>query len=393
MDKNGTLMSPLGLRRLTYYDGIKRTSDLLKTRNFGQGIDSFDLLISNFFIAPATVNFDPMVEEAIFELNRDLSGKMKIPDKLGTKEKPILSSNLLEMSIEEFLVEYSGKNGTNTLVSFLKKNGFTGDLTMVASNINSSTIDQFTRAILSEESNFFYLAFKAIIGSQIKDVEGIGADILNSLGLVKSYINTRLVDKVIAKENLDVSDEEVKNLKATLHNRSISYASGNPEKTIVELVDDLKEGGTLFTAVMKFLNSGKVTLPRSTNKSALAQKMVDYLLKLGYNDSFGDDNQSEETPMDESEITPDDFQSIENVGPVTNEKFLEAGIFTFAHLAKFTVEDLKSKLNEPLTNINYESIITQAQMVTSGQFKKLIEYQDKLNKRNKGQDNPSEPLQ
>ncbi|WAC02666.1 hypothetical protein N7U66_02995 [Lacinutrix neustonica] len=54
---------------------------------------------------------------------------------------------------------------------------------------------------------------------------------------------------------------------------------------------------------MNFLNSGKVTLDRATNKESLAKKMVDYLLKLGYNEEFNHEEE-DNTTQEENQLVP-----------------------------------------------------------------------------------------
>lgn len=372
MNKNGIFSNSRtsklpSLNNLTYYSQIPRTSDLLKSSQF-----SFDnansLLISNFFISPSTMRFDDLVEETIFELNKIITQKMKVAEK----------EDLLNKSIQEVLSLVNKDN--KQLKEFITSEGHTGVITKVASDINSSTIDQLTRAILSEEGIFLYLACRSIIGFEILDYEGISSNIFESVDLVKSYINIQLVDKIIKKENLDVSEKEVEILKEKIENTRISYFPGSPENTVVDLIDDLKSGGKLYFLVMKFLNSGKVTLDRGTDKESLAQKMVDYLLNLGYNEDFEEDNEKND-PQEENPLVPAEFEAIEGVGSVIKKELIEVGIMSFSHLASFSEASLKKRLKKPRANVNYGQILEQAKFIAKGQFKELLAYQDKLNKR------------
>ncbi|MBC9794789.1 hypothetical protein [Sinomicrobium weinanense] len=362
---------------LTYYNEIPRTSDLLKSAEFSVKLSS-DLVISNYYIAPATVKFDSMVEESIYEINQTIYNYLLVPEE---------KQDILNLTLEEYIGKYKSEaKVVNLFKDDLQKKGFSGELIKVASNINASNLNQLTRALLSEEGIFFYLAYRAVIGNDIKDAEGIAANIMDALGLIKSFINIKLVDKVIAKENLNVSESEVQKIKGYLSNKTISYASGSPEKTIVGLIDDFKAGGNLYTMVRDFLTSGKVDLPRNVNIDALIQKMVNYLLKIGYN---YEENETGPVPGETDDnsdgsveiVVPDDFRSaIEGVGDALNRRLTESGITTFSHLASFNNETLKVEMGLE-GNFNYDNIIEQAKLIATGKFKELVKLQDKLYKR------------
>ncbi|WAC02667.1 hypothetical protein N7U66_03000 [Lacinutrix neustonica] len=238
MNKNGTLSESRSsklklpsINNLTYYNQIPRTSDLLKSSQFSMDAAG-SLLISKFFISPATMRFDDLVEESLFELNKIITNRMKVPSKEA----------LLNKSIQELLGEDGNLSAktNNQFKHFITSHGHTGVMTKVASSINNSTIDQLSRAILTEEGIFLFLACRAIIGYEILDCEGISANMFESLDLVKSYVNVQLVDKIIKKESPEVSKKEVKILKDKIENTRISYFPGAPKKTIEELIDDLK---------------------------------------------------------------------------------------------------------------------------------------------------------
>lgn len=377
MNNNGQLLDfknnkLSGIKKLSYYDEIPRTSDLLKSAEFSFN-NSTNLLISNFFIAPSSIRLDEMVEESIFELNTLLTKKMKLPSE----------NDLRDNSVQENIDKYHSAEKLNVFHDFIRSEGHTGVLSKVASSINNSTIDQLSRAILSEEGVFFYLACRAVKGYKILDADGIGANIFESLNIVKSFINAQLVDKVIRKENLNVSDNDRNKLKKAIAEKRLSYFPGNPVKTIVKLVNELKSGGSLFELVLNFLNSGKVNLDRNTNKMVLAQRMVDYLLKLGFNEDY-QDNQNQphnhQEPIQEVKDA-DEFEAIEGVGKVTKKEFIDAGIMSFSQLASFDSDSLKKKLKNPKIHIKYDEIIEQAKLISQGKFKDLLKYQDELNKR------------
>lgn len=415
MIRNGTFKKP-GIKNLSYYEPIPRTSDLLKksSTTCGDG----DLLISNFYIAPPTIRYDDLVEEILFELStvlgKEFCEKVEIDPKKAKDPKKhieyLLKDEVVTRSIEQIIHRFQvQKCKKDFFKNWLLENGHTGELIKVASDLNASTMDPFARSVLSEENIFFYLAYRAVAGNGISDAKGIAANLLDSLGLVKSFINTNLVPKVIEKENLNVSEAEIAKLKDMVRNRSICYFPGDPTRTIVDLIEDLKKGGRYFVLVDNYLNDqDKVTLPKGVDKVSLRKKMVDYLLKNGYKlpgpsippppssgggssgvgvgtgptaSGGGAGSPSITAGSGSPTFIPDNFQIIENVGPETDQKFKEAGILTFCQLAEIEVEELLKKLKDPRTSIKYDTIIKQAKMICEGNLPKLVAYQKELNKR------------
>lgn len=367
MIRNGTL-NKAGAKKLNYYDPIPRTSDLLKKNSCGDD----DLIISNYYIAPATVRFDDLVEEIIYHLNLKLTKHIRLPK----------GEDIATKSIEEIINKYSKPGTTGEIQQWLESNGHTGNLSKVASKFNHSALAQITRAILSEEGIFLYLSYKAVEGHDIKDTAGIGANVLNSLGLVKSYININLVDKVVEKENLNVSEKEKDKLKKMVENRSMCYLPGDPVKSIVGLIEELKNGGDWFDKVDEFLKGEKVKLPKGTDVAALNKKMIKYLLVKGIKLPDSDPSIPAPIPDPKPDHTPEDFTVIENVGPDTDKMLKKYGIYTYAQLAQFKDRSaiLKAFPDFP-TAIRWDTIIKQAQLIYNGKWKELIAYQDELNRR------------
>ncbi len=364
----------------TYYDKITRTSDLL----LGSGklaVPGRTLVPPSYYIAPATTSFDDMVKEALYELNTALSKKMVLPD-----ANTIVSSsikNLLENS------ENTSNSTKETFQSFLQKSGYSGPLIKVASEINTSRVDAFIRTALSNLGIFFFLAYRTIEGNGIKDTSGIATNIMESIGLVQSYVNTKLISKVIKNENLNVTQTEVTKMENYFKNREIDYTPGKPTQIIEAFFVSLKEGGSLFGLVRDFVNSDKVKLPRDINKDELIKKMVDYLVNIGY---VYDENISQDDNLLKSGLLPDagntfdntmvdDFDgAIEGVGAAIQKRFVKAGIKRFAHLASLDNNKLKTLLNDKGIT-DYTDIIKQAKFIADSKFEELIAFQKNLNKK------------
>lgn len=368
MIKNGTFKNVISSKSVapTYYQQIDRTSDLLRTASSSTQ-STFSLLTSNYYIAPSSVTFDDMVEEAIYELNSVVT-KMTPPSKVD-----IITNSILDNS-----VKYPS-NRANDIKAYLEKETYTGILVKVASELNASRLDAFSRAILSEEGIFFYLAYRSIIGHEVVDESGISTKMLDALGIVKSYINVSLVSKIIASENLNVSANEKTHVENYFSNREISYSSGEPEKVIVDYIDKIKSNGSLYRLVVEFINSDKVELKRDVDKDALAQKMVNYLVSIGYVHQEEEASTNEKVANGGSNVIADDFDNaIKGIGPKNEKKFKDAGIFRFYQLAKHDNQSLKTLLGEQTSTIDYSNIIEQAKLISESKFEELIALQKKI---------------
>lgn len=360
--KNVTNMSKPSSVSFTphYYSKIKNIKDLslnnLTTVNLGS------IYKPNYYIAAPKVNYDATVEEVIKNLEYLIDKRIEVP----------LTEDILSFSLQEIVGKYKKDSVDENIKSFLLKEGYSGDLIKVSQDINKSRIDSVTRKILSNENIFFFLAFKTIQGNGITDVKGISTNIIDSVGLIKSYINTEIVDKIITNSSLDVSGSEKAKIKRELKNKSISYLNGEPRKVVLDRIKKIKSGGSLYDVVLKFINDGKVKLPNNVNKNTIVQKMVDYLLQLGY--TTGETNETEEIAPDK----PDDFaKSIDGIGGVINDALVNAGIVRFYQLASYSAQDLKSKLKLQTTSTDFEYIIKQAECIAEGRFDDLIELQNK----------------
>ena len=368
MIKNGTFKKVIGSKPMvsTYYKKIDRTRDLLKTASVATK-KSFTLLASNYYIAPSSVTFDDMVEEAIYELNL-----------LVTKMDPPSSDDILNNSILANSIKYS-TNAKNAIQGYLEKEKHTGVLVKVASELNASKLDALSRAILSEEGIFLYLSYRSIVGHEVTDSSGIASKVLSAINIVKSYINMSLVSKVIRKENLSVTDNERTHVERHFADTEIDYYPGEPSEVITDYIDRIKDSGSLYRMVMDFLTSNKVELPRGTDVDVLAEKMVNYLNSIGYVYQANNGGPSNDGGGSATNGQPDDFDTaIKGVGPKNSDKFKEAGIKRFYQLAGFTNESLKERLGEQDSAVDYSNVIRQAQLIAESKFQELIELQNSI---------------
>jgi hypothetical protein len=139
-------------------------------------------------------------------------------------------------------------------------------------------------------------------------------------------------------------------------------------------VAELKPVGKLQKLVMNFLNSGRVKLPKNTNKTELAQKMVNYLLKIGYNEDFVEVGiPPKNDPQDPVEVQVEDLEVIKGLGEKAKTTLVAAGITTFSALAKLAEDKLKDILQDVQGGFDCAAIIEQAELVAAGKFKKFIE--------------------
>lgn len=375
MTENGTIKSLISSKSEptpTYYKKIDRTSDLLRTASTSTK-STFSLLSSNYYIAPSSASFDEMVEEAIYELN------IKV-----VKMAPPSNVDIITKSIQENSIAYPSSTNNN-IKSYLEKESYTGVLVKVASQLNASRLDGFSRAVLSEEGIFFYLAYRSIVGHEVTDESGIATKMLDALVIVKSYINAALVGKVIASENLSVTDKERLRIQQYFSNREISYNPGDPEVAISEFIDKIKSSGSLYRLVYEFVYSDKVNLKRDVDKEALIHKMVEYLNKLGYvykpegnNNDNGKVVGGGQNPTNTNELEDDFDNAIKGIGPKNQQKFFAAGIKRFYQLAKYDSNSLKEALGEKGSTFDYSNIIEQAKLISESKFEELIALQKKI---------------
>jgi len=320
-----------------------------------------------------------MVDDTLYELNKAISAKMILPP----------GDVVISKSIAQVLEGPSETKGgaVDSFQNHLQKAGYSGTLIKVASDINASRVDSFIRNALSHQGIFFYLAYRTIVGNEITDTSGIATNMMESIGLVQSYVNTVLVDKVIASENLNATTGQIEKIKRYFENREIDYSPGKPSFIIEEFFVSLVEGGSLIGLVRSFVNSDRVKLPRDVNKDDLIQRMVDYLIGIGYVHQVEgtNDSPSEKSgpPMDTGDTgttQTDNLEAIEGIGPATQKRMVTAGIRRYAHLAELSNEELKQKLGDKGIK-SYSEIIEQAQLIASGKFEQLVALQKKLNKK------------
>jgi len=88
----------------------------------------------------------------------------------------------------------------------------------------------------------------------------------------------------------------------------------------------------------------------------------------------------EATPKKEKQADPDDLTKVEGIGPKAAEALVNAGLGTYAKLAKSTPEEIKEVLTEAssrMAHLDPGSWPKQAGMAAEGKWDELNDWQDK----------------
>jgi len=265
---NGILNDNSSASGLTFYQPFKRTNDLADTRTQRAG-KKFRQVEDH--ITPSKEPLDRLVLVAI----SDLSKAMDHVENLPSRDQVVLN-------IEDWLgvigIADEPKNGFK---NFLQNEGLTGKLVSAAKRLNSS-LSNVDRHILASDGLFFYCAYRAIVGFNVRDIDGIIANMLTSLDKVKIQLNQMLVDLVIKNQNLNSSPETTSELKKRFSERAISYDVGAVIPTIVAEFKLIKEQGDLYKIVDDFVKNNNIKLPPRVNKATFTSKMVAYLAEIGF---------------------------------------------------------------------------------------------------------------
>ncbi len=354
-------LNPIKIKVPNYYGAIPRLGD---TRNINLiNFVPIDITPSNFHIASAHAKYDNMVAEIIDNLNTKLKQPIHVTTDniLGDLEALIASSEGDKIKFKAVLL----------------KDGNTAVLTKVASRINTTSIAQSARAVLSKEGIFFYLAYRAIKGNDITDVEGIISQLLKSVSVIKTYINRELVNIVISNEGLSIDNEKLSNLKDVLQYQQFSYERGAPTRYIVKAVKDLKSTGDLPTMVLNFLDENQHSFSRDMNKRELANRMLKYLRGIGYKPQKTSFQRTDSYPTVVKPNKLDKLHFIEGIGEKNEEALHNAGIYTFNAIANLEEEELENIKGITLIQANAKYIIEQALLITQAEFDKLKKLQEK----------------
>ena len=259
-----------------YYQEIPKLDDLattvLRTKKS-------KIVLQQIRIQSSRIPLDELVERCLEDLSQQLFKLNVAPAK-----DDIISKTVTEIVTTDNL----GNNAQKILKKELQRLGHTGKLVQATKKLNSSGLSNTDRQILSKEGILFYTTYRAVIGFETLDTAGINTNILDSLGKVKSHINQVLVDKVIEQLNLEVSDAERQDLKEILSERVISYEKGEVERAILVEFEKIKSAGSLIDLVIDFLNSDEVELPFDADINQIAEKMVQYLVDIGYDPERAD---------------------------------------------------------------------------------------------------------
>jgi len=264
-DFNGILDSDNSTSGLTYYQPFKRTNDLAstQTKKIGKKFRQLEDLIS-----PSNEPLDKLVVESISDLSTKMEKLERIPD------QKIIISNIGEWIDKRNPIEDTFKNHLQNL-------GLTGKLVTVANRLNIS-LNNVDRHILASDGLFFYCAYRAVVGFNVTDADGIIANMIASLDKIKMEVNQNLVDKVIKDQNLKNDATLITKLKSRFAERTIPYEVGMVIPTIVREYKLIDEQGGLFNIVEVFLKKNNIKLPPGIDEAAFSSKMVSYLAEIGY---------------------------------------------------------------------------------------------------------------
>ena len=272
-----------------YYKPIQRTGDLLEDSTvFSKGSSK---LRSEFFIAPARVKVGSLPTRALNQLQQDLNlAQLPTPE------------DVVSMELSDLIAEYKGEQppAENILKAELQQKGFTGEMIQAAQRLNQARLDPIDREILSRSNLATYAFYLAIIGLDVKDVDGIFSNVLESLTKIKRHINQALVDLVLDTRHLKATESDRSYLKAQIAEQNFSYKEGEVSKAILSDYQQLKAGGGLIETINEFLDSDLIKLPDNINREVLIENMVDYLIDNGFNP---DEIDFEEEPdVDEPQV-------------------------------------------------------------------------------------------
>ena len=256
-----------------FYRPIERTGDLVEAANrFRIGSDGRRL--PEFYIAPPRIAFGRLAQEIATELN----GKLLL-ENLPTP------GDVVSLELADLLEKY-GSNPmlmTNVLKEKLASEGLTGAGIAAARKLNESRLDNTDRGLLAFINILMYTFYRAAIGLDVRDAEGIVSNALSSLGKIKSYINRELAKRFITERNLEITDPEMEALQDRVADLNISYVGNDAFPIILEEYQNVKGQGNIIEAVNDFLNSGLVMVPSNINRDYLIQSMISFLRDSGFN--------------------------------------------------------------------------------------------------------------
>ena len=268
-----------------YYRPIERTGDLLKGSTiFAKG--NRQKLRAEIYIAPSRVAIGALPTKALDRFQTQLN-LAEIPS----------PHDSVSLELGELIDQYGGEipPKDNLLKADLQQRGFTGEMIQAAKRLNQARLDPIDREILSRSNLAIYAFYRAIVGLDVEDVDGIFANVLESLTKVKRHLNRVLVEMVVEAKHLEATVEERHYLKQKIGDRTFAYEEGEVSKAVLAAYQQLKSGGGLIEAVNEFLDSNFITLPDNVNREALVQAMVAYLVESGFNPEAIDFEEEEPT--------------------------------------------------------------------------------------------------
>ncbi|MEM9820547.1 MAG: hypothetical protein AAF985_05725, partial [Bacteroidota bacterium] len=409
---NGILHTqPQNSGDLSYYPRIERIGDLADIHTIKEGAPINQPEIR---ITPSRTPLDFLVLRSLDDLSSALNHINKPTE-----------DDIVKMDIQTLLQEYkSDESGQEVLKNVLEQAGFTGKLVQASKRLNTS-LSNVNRHIFSREGLLFYTAFRAIEGLKVEDVDGIITNMMASLEKIKAFINVDLVNRVIEEQHLDVSETELVAVQTKVAQQALPYAPGLVVPAILREVENIKRGGDLFDLVYAFLDSKEVQLPYGTDKSAVAAKMVNYLVEIGFQPQPADEvslsvklaidsaktdvegqikvlrevMEKQQTGMKEQlvkmqtqyealvkevnelkkqNLVGDPLERIKGMDTFSKLKLFDEGIKTFKALSKLKDEELGKVLPTIPYGYTYADLILQAKLIVSGHTKKLKSTQEFL---------------
>ncbi len=265
------LGQPSNGRTGSFYKPINRTDDLISSTNLrgSQGVRPPEL-----YIAPPSAQLGTLPTRLITEL-----------DGLLVFKAPPPPEDVARSEIGELVARFGGGDprARSTLLRELEQKKLTGEITAAARRLNEARLSPVERALLSHNNIALYSLYRAAVGMQVSDVDGITSNALSSLDKVKSYVNRKLVSEVLDRENLARTTAELTQLQNRLAERNLSYREGEAERLIVAEYRQVKGRASIIAACEEFLSRGVVSVPSGLDRHLLVKRMIAYLDEQGFN--------------------------------------------------------------------------------------------------------------
>lgn len=146
-------------------------------------------------------------------------------------------------------------------------------------------------------------------------------------------------------------------------------------------------GASVEAKVIKHLKGDKVIVFRKKRRKGFKVKNGhrQYLTEIvieNINASGATKSVKKEEKTTSKPAKADDLKKIEGIGPKASEALVNAGVDTFAKLAKKSAEEIKAILSaesSTLAHLDPQTWAAQAQLAADGKWDELKKWQDELN--------------